>query len=717
MAVSSRVPTCLGVVALLAVTGCVEVHAPADHGAGVTLQIAPLGLDGVDEALWDVIVENGDTPRQTVWSARLSSTRFGDGAGSVTYVGPCDASEGASDNRVSLRLIGLYAGNVAAPGGYGDIAPVENALDFRDPGTMTREVTCLPNADVTVDFNVTIIRPANQGFFDVAVNFADIFCSAKYDCTAADLLFDELGARARTHVLGMSCTTGEAADTETVLYLDDIVIDCGAGGTATLDPGAGPGNYRAMSAPAGEQWHGAVFTGGFNQLFQVASYRGVTPASGGLGVETRYWNLALGVAGSLAGCTLTTAGTADDAAAAGGAQGGVVEIPDVYPYIVWDVDLGACAENHALDAAGSEVFTSYLGPGEGYAFAHGYPGATSPADQVMDSPVGAGLAPVAFGWVPSTLSASNPSANLPVTSAYIFNDSGGGNMTVTYVAQGHYRVTVPGLDLAGKHIEVGAYTASNPPTRCNVDSVNPITHTFDVRCRGNAGSDVNTQFHFGVFGAGSGVSYLAAYASAPLTTDASTVLQTAFSGDGETHQVTLNRDGPGSYSVAFGGLTLLDGNVQVTAVGSNTLCVVVAWHSGQAYIRCVDTGLQWSSDAVDSAFTVSFVRQGTSIASTPPGTLAYALTDDPTDDVTAPAEGQWFNSAGMGIGVTRTGLGVYEVRFGGLDLEDAVILAHSWGSEAYCNAQGWAGDTAIVACFSPHGGVPADARFSIRAMR
>jgi len=40
-----------------------------------------------------------------------------------------------------------------------------------------------------------VVRAANQGFFDVAVSFDDIFCAAKFDCENADhtpleLLFD-----------------------------------------------------------------------------------------------------------------------------------------------------------------------------------------------------------------------------------------------------------------------------------------------------------------------------------------------------------------------------------------------------------------------------------------------------------------------------------------------------------------------------------------------
>ena len=55
-------------------------------------------------------------------------------------------------------------------------------LAFMDPGPLVKTFPCTPNADTPVDFDVTVMRQANQGFFDVAVSFDAIFCAAKLDC-------------------------------------------------------------------------------------------------------------------------------------------------------------------------------------------------------------------------------------------------------------------------------------------------------------------------------------------------------------------------------------------------------------------------------------------------------------------------------------------------------------------------------------------------------
>ena len=115
---------------------------------------------------------------------------------------------------------------------------------YRNPTPVTRDVACAPNADVAVAFDMTVVREAQQGFFDVAVTFQDIFCSAKLDCEkdGADgpepltLLFNPLtGAREATAVLAFSCTAGPDAPA-TYLHLDDLRIGCTDGTTVLVHP-------------------------------------------------------------------------------------------------------------------------------------------------------------------------------------------------------------------------------------------------------------------------------------------------------------------------------------------------------------------------------------------------------------------------------------------------------------------------------------------------
>jgi len=208
----------------------------SDPGRKVAVAIAPLELPEVTDACFTLSVHNG-TPGaggQLVWTqSGICADDFGDGTGSISYVGTCDASV-PNDNVVSLVLEDLYRGRPPAPLlGAGFVNPCPSDRPCR------RSVTCQENTDAAVAFNLTVMRDANQGFFDIAVNFADIFCSAKFDCIddeggPLELLHDPAtGKRAPTGVLGFACTAGPGETTW--LHLDDVVITC-QDDTTTVDP-------------------------------------------------------------------------------------------------------------------------------------------------------------------------------------------------------------------------------------------------------------------------------------------------------------------------------------------------------------------------------------------------------------------------------------------------------------------------------------------------
>ncbi|MFO0747449.1 MAG: hypothetical protein U1F43_17560 [Myxococcota bacterium] len=115
-----------------------------------------------------------------------------------------------------------------------------------------------------VEFDLAIMRDAQQGFFDVAVNFGDIFCSMKFDSCYDDgegdditLLFgDSAGesgvvdgdGRDHTAVFGLACTagTGDAIDTS-ILY-SSVQVTCPAPvGTFSIPlVGQEQGNHSVM---------------------------------------------------------------------------------------------------------------------------------------------------------------------------------------------------------------------------------------------------------------------------------------------------------------------------------------------------------------------------------------------------------------------------------------------------------------------------------------
>jgi len=388
----------------LSMTAC-SSELPTDgrgfEGPGVEITAAALNLQGVGDVVWDLEVVNGDT--DTVWQRRITSSGYGDSAGSASYAGPCDADTGVSTNTVRVWVVGVYDGDVASAGSFafGDPAGVTGtAVPFQNPtttgagGALSRDFECLENTDVAVQFDVALMRPAQQGFFDIAVNFNNIFCSAKFDCCDAadddgceagediELLFTAGSGRGRTMVLGFACTAGTGSDVEPSLYLDDLELDCspGVAGFQTafsISPDGGPGNLCTAGDMAGcAAIDDPAPAEADTYLFQVGVYRGQEPlTSGGAASNKLYWNVALGVTGSIGDCTLRTSGTADDAAnALDGLVAGAVTDGAVYPYVSWDVPLGTCgSEPLTFDGTGS-VTTAYTAtnPTESTTFAYSY---------------------------------------------------------------------------------------------------------------------------------------------------------------------------------------------------------------------------------------------------------------------------------------------------------------------------------------------------------
>jgi len=334
-------------------------------GARVAVEVAPLELPGLTDATWRLTVTNqaGDT----VWTREVDSSGYGDGSGSVSYVGTCDAD--SNDNRVDVALLALYG-----PGGV-QLDPA----DYADPGTLTRTFSCEADRDVAVDFDVTVARRASQGFFDVAIAFDDVYCSAKLDCVDAEdqpllLLHDADGARARTAVLAFACTADTGADV-THLYLDPLDITC-AGRSATVDPSAGPGNLAdgagITQVPSTPVLFGAQVTAGREQL----------------GFNKLYWNVLLGLGAGAADCHLETRGTAYP----GELDEGQTPAATSWPYVQWQVDLtgtgGALAcTRHPLDGSPAGVTTEYTGLAAPIAFAALFDGVTPEPTTVNTPPV------------------------------------------------------------------------------------------------------------------------------------------------------------------------------------------------------------------------------------------------------------------------------------------------------------------------------------------
>lgn len=336
----------------------------------LSVQVAPLDLEGVDNVCYDLQVTND--LGEIVWSlgdpgdtfagddtTTVCSRRYGNGGGgAIAYVGTCDATdanpadEGTAVNTVTIWVDGIY-------GADGD-----DLGDWRDPceGGCSLRRECAENADTAVDFNLTVMRRAQQGFFDIAVEFQDIFCSAKVD--VVDELLHDQGVRGPTAVVGFACTSGD--NNPTYLYLDKVEVACDDNETYAVEPLGPGGNLGAQGVG----------------LFQTAVYHDVEELPG---LNKCFWNTSLGLDVESAldathlgnNCTLVTEGTASETLFS--QVGGYFVSPGgtAYPKIHFEVPLtGATGEllvgAHPLEG-GNGVATAYStvsdGAGDSYDFA------------------------------------------------------------------------------------------------------------------------------------------------------------------------------------------------------------------------------------------------------------------------------------------------------------------------------------------------------------
>ncbi len=199
------------------ISSCAGPSVDLDLTGRLAIEVAPLTLPGITNADWGISVSNG--AGQTVWSRpTLSADNFGDGAGGLTFVGACDAS--SPSHVVALTLNALYEDENLD--GTNETVPTTEYKNPCPSGTpCTVAATCSENQDTAVQFNLTVMRDANQGFFDIGINFEDIFCSAKVDCRPA-FLHDDSGNRVAAAVVGFACASGQGTESKLHIYLDAV---------------------------------------------------------------------------------------------------------------------------------------------------------------------------------------------------------------------------------------------------------------------------------------------------------------------------------------------------------------------------------------------------------------------------------------------------------------------------------------------------------------
>lgn len=378
-----------------------------DRGARLTVEVSALTLPGITDASYTISVTNGDGA--PVWSETVTSAQFGDRAGSLSYVGPCDAS--SNPNTVSLVLESLSdAGGVISPDDY------QNPTV---PNPLSLDVDCADNEDTPVVFNITIMRDAEQGFFDVAVNFDTIFCSAKVDCLDAlddPILFlfhPETGEPDTTLIIATACTAGPDEDTH--LYMSDVIITCDGDVSYLLDPSGGPGNIGSSSP----------------LVFQHATYVGNEGLPGA--VNKSFWNMAIGLEvpdATQTNCRLSYQVTAAD----GLFTDGYTPAATTWPYIAADIPVTdgagelACGR-HGLDED-SGLGTTYTSLA-GRRFCHYLDGNHPAGPPTLDSFCAAGA-----DITPPTVAMTRPTGGETLSGVQLFSaiasDDSGQVASVTF---------------------------------------------------------------------------------------------------------------------------------------------------------------------------------------------------------------------------------------------------------------------------------------------
>jgi hypothetical protein len=331
--------------AIAAVAACDDNGEP-QMGTGVAIAVNALTLPGIGDACYSISVLNsaGDT---LMSETSICAGEFGNGIADISYVGPCDAQN--NPNTVVLTLNDLYddGGSALPASSYVNPCPAGAECQL--------DVACVENEDVPVTFNLTIMRDLGQGFVDVAVNFDDIFCSAKVDCGVPgepiELLHDGAGTRVPTAVVGLACSGGPEA-AQLYLYRQDVVIDCGFAGTYTLDPTA-PGEL-----PGVVRWQPYVGSS--------------TLDVGGAPAQMGWWNLAIApIMQNPSACVLKTTATASETRFADGLT------PAGVPYPVITVDVPFTNSDGTLICGDSPlgstgVRVDYVGGQTGFAHERGF---------------------------------------------------------------------------------------------------------------------------------------------------------------------------------------------------------------------------------------------------------------------------------------------------------------------------------------------------------
>ena len=307
-------------------------------------------------------------------------------------------------------------------------------------------------------------------------------------------------------------------------------------------------------------------------------------------------------------------------------------------------------------------------------------------------------------------------------------DSEGGAISIDRVDTGTYIVNVPGMDNEDGTVQVTPLGDS--ATRCVVGgwAVDGSRLQVQVACSNASGAAAPTAFSmtyitYGISPFGQAhLAYLFADQPSEISTytpDTDFNFDSAFMHSGDTPVYnTVQRSGPGHYTVSIPGLGSKGGHVQVVAVqlfGVTVACRVVAWapDGGAMLVSVLCRDL--TGTPVDTYFDLTFVKS-LKLTGYSASRGAYLFADHPTSASYHPAKAYRYSSADTVPTVKRSGKGRYSVILPGMPSGGAAQVTPFGPGKTRCNLSSirtsGSPQTVGVRCYDIAGHL-ADSRFTL----
>jgi hypothetical protein len=317
--------------------------------------------------------------------------------------------------------------------------------------------------------------------------------------------------------------------------------------------------------------------------------------------------------------------------------------------------------------------------------------------------------------------ANDPTAGSYTPSTSYQRNSTGALNTITRTGVGAYTVNFANLGIYyGGTVNVTAYGSGSE--NCKVYWWGPVLADMNVhvRCFNAAGAAADTRFTASFARPTSSSRFGYVWANQPSSASYTPSTWYQYNSTGALN--TITRSGAGRYQVTFPGLGIggAGGTVKVTAYGGgNEVCHVYSWTlfggDYRANVRCQTP----AGGAVDTMFTATFHRSiGLLGTLTDSGSeRAYVWANNATAGSYIPHLTYQSNSDGLINKITRSGVGVYQVRLPGLATSRGHVQVTAYGSgstRCKVSSWGWSGTTELVnvRCFNA-AGLPANSRYVV----